>query len=253
MMTYAPQPSASYDYMPVRRSNVLGIIGFVCALVGLFSGGHILSPLGLILSLIALGDRPRAFAVWGAILGLLGTCGWLLVLLVLVIAAVGLTAAGVGVFFFSQADRIELTSDMGKIAMLAEDYKHANRGVAPADLSVLALQIANTIDPWGHAYRYELIEEDPGFDIVSDGPDGASGTEDDVRLSRLDKYWEDAGKDFQRQMAEFEKRSQNSHTTTIKIAPNAGMTVGEGGVTINAGQSSSSQPSTRPSTDNDND
>ena len=246
MMTYAPQPSTSFDYLPARRSNVLGIIGFVCALVGLVSGGHILSPLGLILSLIALGDRPRAFAVWGAILGLLGTCGWFLLLLVLVVAAAGLAAAGVGVFFLSQTDRIEVTSDMGKIAMLAEDYKKANRGIVPADLSVLPLQLPNTIDPWGHTYRYELIEEDPGFDIVSDGPDGASGTDDDVRLSRLDKYWEGAGEDFKRQMEEFEKRSQNPHTTTVKIGRGSSISVGKGGVTVEVG---STQPASQPDHD----
>lgn len=246
MMTYAPHPSAPYDYVPVRQGNALGIVGFVCALLGLFTGGHVLSPIGLILSLVALGGRPRGFAIWGVILGFLGTCGWLLVVLVLVVAAMGLAVAGVGVFFFSQAERIELTTDMGKIAMLAEDYKQANRGIAPADLTVLTLQTPTAMDPWGHSYRYELIAEDPGFDIVSDGPDAKSGTEDDVRLSRLDKYWENAGKDFQKQMAEFEKRSQNSHTTTIKVGPHAGVSVGEGGVTIDVG---TTQPASQPESD----
>src|SRR5690349_7884012 len=138
MMTYAP--NTDFAYAPVRQSNTLGLVGFICALIGLLTGGHLLSPVGLILSLVALGSRPRGFAVWGVILGFLGTCGWLLVVGVLIVAAAGLAVAGVGVFFLSQADRIEVTTDMGKIAMVAEDYKNANRGVPPADLSVLTLQ-----------------------------------------------------------------------------------------------------------------
>lgn len=235
-MNYAPHSSdPTFGYAPVRTSNTLGVVGFVCALLGLLTGGHILSPVGLILSLVALGSRPRGFAIWGVVLGFLGTCGWLLVLGVLLVAAAGIAVAGVGVFFFSQADRIELTTDMAKIAMVAEDYKHENRGVPPADLSVLTLQPATLMDPWGHAYHYELVEGDPGFDIVSDGPDGKAGSDDDVRLTNLEKFWEGAGDDFKRQLKEFEKRQHQSHKTKVSVGPRTSVTVGNGGVTIEAG------------------
>lgn len=38
------------------------------------------------------------------------------------------------------------------------------------------------IDPWGNAYQYRLAKDDETvrFDLWSSGPDGVSGTEDDV-------------------------------------------------------------------------
>jgi hypothetical protein len=206
-------------YLPPPQRNALGLAGFICSLLGLFTGGHLLSPIGLILSLIGLGQRPRGWAVAGLILGLLGTCGWLVVAVVVVVAIAGVLAAGVGMFFFTQADRIELTTDMSKIAMQAEEYKDKNRGIPPADLSVLTLQTPALTDPWGRPYRYELVEKEPGYDIVSDGPDLKAGTEDDVRLSRLDKYWEQAGKDFEKQMKEMQERAREGKGMTIKIGP----------------------------------
>ena len=254
-MNYAPHPeSAPYGYAPIRTSNTLGVVGFVCALLGLLSGGHLLSPIGLILSLVALGNRPRGFAIWGVILGFLGTCGWMLVVGLLILAAAGMAVAGAGVFFFSQADRIELTTDMAKIAMKAEDYKRENRGIPPADLAVLGLQSATLMDPWGHNYHYELVEGDPGFDIISDGPDGKAGTEDDVRLNNLEKYWEGAGEDFAQQLREFEKRQNQPHKTKVSIGPHASVTVGKGGVTIEAGGdddgdgATTTMPATQPQT-----
>jgi general secretion pathway protein G len=35
-------------------------------------------------------------------------------------------------------------------------------------------------DPWGNPYQYELVGTE-GFVIISPGPDGAQGTEDDIR------------------------------------------------------------------------
>ncbi len=219
-MTQA-SPYAPYDaYAAVpQRTNTIGLSGYECSLLGLLTGGHLLSPVGLILSLIGLGQRPRGWAVAGVIIGLLGTCGWLIVAVLVAVAIAGVLLAGVGMFFFTQADRIELTTDMSKIAMQAEDYKHNNRGVAPADLTVLNLQTPALTDPWGTAYHYELTDQDPGYDIVSDGPDGKPGTADDVYLSKIDKYWEDAGKDFERQMKEFQQRSKDGRGMTIKIGP----------------------------------
>ncbi|MBY0307701.1 MAG: DUF4190 domain-containing protein, partial [Phycisphaerales bacterium] len=60
------------------RSNGLGVAGFIVSLAGWFVGG-VLCPVGLVLSLFALGKRPRGFAVAGVVVGLLGTIGWVLV------------------------------------------------------------------------------------------------------------------------------------------------------------------------------
>src|SRR5678815_5579878 len=43
------------------------------------------------------------------------------------------------------------------------------------------------LDPWGNYYRYEQIRDSknlPSFEVVSDGPDGASGTADDIRIPK---------------------------------------------------------------------
>ena len=63
----------TYEPLPAEQSNGLAIAGFVCSLLGLFTG-FLLSPIGLILSLVALG-RPggRGFAVAGVVIGLLGS------------------------------------------------------------------------------------------------------------------------------------------------------------------------------------
>src|SRR6185295_376873 len=116
----------------------------------------------------------------GVILGILGLCGWAIVLLILVALGLSIAMAMAGIFLFSNAERIELTTDMAKISMKAEDYKRENRNIAPADLTVLALDQPTLTDPWGHPYHYELRDADPGYDIVSDGQDGKAGTADDV-------------------------------------------------------------------------
>ena len=43
------------------------------------------------------------------------------------------------------------------------------------------------MDPWGNPYRYQEItdsENQPSFEVTSDGPDGVNGTSDDIRLQR---------------------------------------------------------------------
>src|SRR5438105_4112972 len=54
------------------RTNGLGIAGFIISLLAIPTLG-LLSPVALLLSLIALLRRPRGFAFAGFIIGLLGT------------------------------------------------------------------------------------------------------------------------------------------------------------------------------------
>ncbi len=65
------QPVIPYP-APPRRSNGLGVAGFVVSLVGVFTLG-LLCPVGLLLSLMALLRSPRGFAFAGVVIGLLGT------------------------------------------------------------------------------------------------------------------------------------------------------------------------------------
>src|ERR1043165_9168202 len=87
-VTYPPG-SAPYPIVPQRRTNGLGIAGFVVSLVGIFTLG-LLCPIGLLLSFIALFRAPRGFAIAGLIIGLLGSLE--LTIIVAVFGMFGLAA-----------------------------------------------------------------------------------------------------------------------------------------------------------------
>ena len=60
----------------IERTNGLAIAGLVISILGIMSGG-VLSPIGLILSLVALGKPVGKGIAWaGVIIGFIGTCGW---------------------------------------------------------------------------------------------------------------------------------------------------------------------------------
>jgi hypothetical protein len=178
----------AYDpYISARQSNTLGLAGFICSLVGLFTGG-LLSPVGLVISLVALGKQPRGFAVAGLILGLIGTCGGIILVLffgAMILALLGIIVLAVAL---SETEKIEITSDMVKIAAAVQHYKDQNHYL-PAGLELLTLQESTLRDPWGEKYRY--VQKDPkeDFDIVSSGEDKAFDTKDDVKLSEIEKVW----------------------------------------------------------------
>jgi hypothetical protein len=174
--TYQPAPIA-------QPSNGLGIAGFICSLLGIFTG-TILSPVGLILSLIALGRRPRGFAIAGVIIGLLGSCAGLIAVLffgAIILAALGIGA--VALMSLGSTQRLEVFSDMFQSVAAVRKYQ-TEYNQLPADLSELNLNDELLIDPWGNRYDYHFNDESKlGFDLVSRGPDGNPGTEDDIELS----------------------------------------------------------------------
>lgn len=180
----------SYDpYVPVRESNSLGVAGFVISLIGLVLTGGVLCPIGLILSLVALGRRPRGFAIAGTILGLLGTCGGLLVILIAggaILAALGIGLAAIAL---QEPQKLELTGEMAKIAVAVAQYKEQNHYV-PASLTLVHLNPSDLNDPWGTPYKYEVLQDGQSFDIVSAGEDRAFDTPDDLKFSQLDKVWQ---------------------------------------------------------------
>lgn len=178
----------AYDpYVPAQQTNTLGIAGFICSLVGIFTGG-LLSPVGLIISLVAMGKQPRGFAIAGLILGILGTCGGLIVLVLFgtaILAAIGIAVLAIAL---SETEKVEITSDMIKIAAAVEGYKEQN-DYLPAGLELLSLDESTRRDPWGQQYRYVQLDPKEQFDLVSAGEDKAFDTDDDVRLSEIDKVW----------------------------------------------------------------
>lgn len=205
--TYA-QPIAQPQFvmMPIAQRNGLGVFGFFVALIGLFIPTGIVALLGLVLCLAAIGRAPRGFATCGVILGLFGTIAWLGIMIVALVAGmvavVGVGLAGAAGFLLIQPEVVEVTSDMVNVAIAAEEYQQENDEL-PTDIGALSLAVAATIDPWGEPYLFVLSDDEPGFDVVSGGPDGELQTDDDVHLGGLDDYWEAALEGFGAKLEEF--------------------------------------------------
>ncbi len=191
--------------VPVPQQNTLAIVGLVVSVVGLFGSAGILCPIGVIISLIALG-KPygRKWAIGGIVVGLLGTCMGVAVIAIAgaaIMAAVAVAGAGIGVFALVaiQGENIEVSADMLKIADKVVIYEDENSSL-PADLDALDIDMPTLTDPWGNPYRYILTERKPGFEITSWGADGqpaTDATDDDIRLSKLDMAWEKAFDDVE--------------------------------------------------------
>jgi len=184
-------PVQTFPGYAAQPTNGLGLAGFICSLVGLVLTGGLLCPVGLILSLVALGRQPRGFAIAGVIIGLLGTCGGLLIIFAfgaIILAALGLSAAAVFIAM-NDPQRTELTVEMANIAQAVEQNRDP-KGILPASLTSLGLAPGDLTDPWNNPYTYTFINEKPGYDIISHGQDGQSGTADDVQLSKLDELWD---------------------------------------------------------------
>ena len=145
--------------------NTLGLVGFILAFC--------VSPLGLILSAVALMKPPRGFAIGGVIVGLLGTVGWAIV-------AVTVMAGGE---FIMEAIKVstEVQQDYMVISSAVEGAMAD--GAYPADLAGLTLDAAATTDPWGTAYEYVVTDDGAGWSLTSAGKDMVMGTADDFTLT----------------------------------------------------------------------
>ena len=85
---------ANQQVVVVReQTNSMGLAGFILSLLGFFTCG-LLSPIGLILSIIGMFKPPRGFAVVGMILGIIGS-KWLLIALAFGLFTVVLAALGI--------------------------------------------------------------------------------------------------------------------------------------------------------------
>ncbi len=152
-----------------RRSNGLGLAGFIVSLVGLLTLGC-LSPVGLVLSLVAVFRRPRGFAVAGLVLG-----------------CIGLTVGGVigTKFVYSWIELAPAISDGGDIAAELPKYRSSHAGAFPPSLDDLpGLPVSAKVDEWKQLYHYRVCPEG-WVELTSDGEDGIAGTGDDFRV-RID-------------------------------------------------------------------
>ncbi len=176
--------------VPVRNemTNGLGVAGFVVSLVGIFLCGFI-SPIGLILSAVAMARPPRGMAIAGLALGLIGTT-----FLCLFGFAMFLTAVGVDMAKDRVEDMIEenlpdalALAQMSAISEALSQYRIEHNEYPPNldELRDFRNQKSQNdwkgpfVDPWGNDYRYERIND--GFSLWSIGKDKLEGTEDDIK------------------------------------------------------------------------
>ncbi len=197
--------------MPQTRSNGLGVLGFFIALIGLFIPTGVVSLLGLVLCLAAIGRSPRGFATMGVILGLLGFIFHLVLLLVAAaLALVGVVVGGLALavcFVLIQPEVVEVTADMVNVAIAVEDHQQRNDEL-PGGLDELDLSSAIKTDPWGVSYQLVSADIEHGFDVISAGPDGVFKTMDDIELNRLNEFWEKAAEDFGEKAEEFGEKME---------------------------------------------
>ena len=151
-----------FDSTP-RPTDVLGVVGLVLAFC--------VSPVGLLVSLIAALTPPRAVALVGVVVGTAGTVLWVF--------------AGMWVWTFVVAGMaiVEFATDAEAIGDAAESRRAAD-GAYPADIGALGLDAASLIDPWGAPYGYRVTADGENAVVTSAGPDGAFGTPDDLRVHR---------------------------------------------------------------------
>jgi len=156
-MTQFQHDQFTDEYADKPESNPLGIVGFILSIL------CITSPLGLLISIIAIFKRPRGFAIAGTILGLLGS---------LVITAVVVFALVAGPVMFPV---FGLSIDMARMRQQFEEYAANNQ--SPPD-SLAAIGWTDT-DPWDNDYIYTFDLEAQTWTIRSMGPDGVAENEDD--------------------------------------------------------------------------
>lgn len=169
MSDYRDETAYNADYqkpMPGEgrpQSNVLGVVGFILAFC--------VSPLGLLLSLIALRKPPRGLAIGGVVVGLLGTAVW------------GVFIAG-GVMFGKYAmNAVEGVADYQAIRTAMTTY-HQSNDAYPTSLDALSSLTADEKnDPWGTPYKLVVKADGSGWELVSAGIDMTFDTPDDITLA----------------------------------------------------------------------
>lgn len=175
------QPATPGPYPPARQSNPLGLAGFLFSLAGLVCSCGVLSPVALIISLVALRHPPRGLAVAGSVISAIGT------LFIFICAGVGVWWA-----WQYQADRPlvntrrALYHASGTLGLEMLKTRHVLDGQRGNRM------IRHIRDGWGNSLRYEpkpqyltafgplsIKQLDGAFIIRSAGPDGRFDTADD--------------------------------------------------------------------------
>lgn len=164
------------------ETNPLGLTGFIISLLGLLLTCGLFSPVGLVISFVAMFRQPRGFAIAGLVLGLVGSLGMLVTLtFVGVMAVVGIAAAvmsivGVGHVFETGVDAYQMRE-----AIVAYEQDNNALPASIADLPDLSERF--TQDFWGNPYVVEIDAQRRSLTVTSHGKDGLPGTADDLTIS----------------------------------------------------------------------
>lgn len=112
--------------------------------------------------------------------------GMTLIEIMVVVAIIGLVMGGVGLMAFNQfksAQTDAAKKDTVQIQQAVEIYMTQKRGKCPKtlqDLKASGVAAKVSKDPWGNDYQIQCPGEKTSVDVISAGPDGEFGNEDDV-------------------------------------------------------------------------
>ena len=161
-------------------SNGLGVAGIMNKNLGFLGTCGLLSPIGLILSLIALRKQPRGLAIAGVIIGAVGSLWFLVALLIFGFMVMGLLAiAGAGVAM--TLPNIQTAGNMLEMRSEINEY-HSTLGKLPESVdAITTIKPDLKLDAWNHPIRYEITGSTT-YELRSAGPDGAWNTADDIKL-----------------------------------------------------------------------
>ncbi|MEL6497185.1 MAG: DUF4190 domain-containing protein [Planctomycetota bacterium] len=170
---HEPQPGVAHQTVVVQQqeSNSLGLAGFIVSLAGWITCGA-LCPVGLILSLCALGKRPRGFAIAGVVLGLPGVLFFLLFGFGLIFAVLGIGAAATLAAVVA-GQQLKLAQAQ---AVLRAEY--AETSTLPDETGAQALFVAEL--GWEPDEVRYIRNSDTSFTLIEPGQDGAFDTSDDL-------------------------------------------------------------------------
>ena len=174
------QASPEVMYIGFERPkprNGLGVAGFIVSLCSLLTCG-LFSPIGLLLSLVALRKGPRGMATAGTLLGLIGMVPW---------AVAGLS---IQADIAQRADRearrelaaaTQHTEKQLRVVLEKLEDHRAEHGTYPAGIEGNKLAVPHT-DGWNTSLRYEI--HDNSIIVRSAGPDAEFESADDLTKVR---------------------------------------------------------------------
>lgn len=126
--------------------------------------------------------------------------GMTLIEIMVVVAIISLVMGGVGLMAFNSFKQAQLDTarkDVVQIQQAVELYKLQKRSKCPKtlqDLKTAGVAAKISKDPWGNDYVFKCPGDKAEVDVISGGPDGEVGTEDDINNYTDEEADPDEGK-----------------------------------------------------------